>query len=115
MKNKVYDITKEQRQLLMFTTLQDGRNALDYVSSWPYEEERSWVAAAILSCVGHCYTLDRLTVSWEARELRFADAGSMGRGTERHPSPAAEHHDLFGMGTPAFRRGGETPTFPFFD
>lgn len=93
MKDPTSDITKEQRQLLMFTTLQDGRNAWDVVSSWPDDEERPWVAAAILSCVDHCYTLDRLTISWEARELRFADAGSTSRGTERHPTPAAEHHE----------------------
>ena len=64
------DIGEEQKQLLMDTKLQDGTTAYNYVMSWP-EADQPWVAAGILSCIRKGYSLNRLTINWEARELRY--------------------------------------------
>ena len=66
-------IGKEQKQLLKATRLQDGTTALDYVLSWP-EEDQSWIAAGILSCIGKGYSLNRLTINWEARDLKYVNS-----------------------------------------
>ena len=63
-------IGEEQKQLLMDTKLQDGTTAYNYVMSWP-EADQPWVAAGILSCIRKGYSLNRLTINWEARELRY--------------------------------------------
>ena len=63
-------IGKEQKQLLKATRLQDGTTALDYVLSWP-EADQSWALAGVLSCIGKGYSLNRLTINWEARDLRY--------------------------------------------
>lgn len=63
------NITEEQKQQLMATTMDCGRNAWDYVQS-KSEADQPWVAAGILSCIGKGYSLNRLTVNREARELR---------------------------------------------
>ena len=63
-------IGKEQKQLLKATRLQDGTTALDYVLSWP-EADQPWAMAGILSCIGKGYSLNRLTINWEARDLRY--------------------------------------------
>ena len=59
-----------QIQLLKLTTLHNGRNAWDFVQSFT-DGDKEWIAAGIQSCVDHCYGLDLLTISWEARELRY--------------------------------------------
>lgn len=63
-------IGKEQKQLLKATRLQDGTTALDYVLSWP-EAAQPWAMAGVLSCIEKGYSLNRLTINWEARELRY--------------------------------------------
>lgn len=63
------NITEEQKQQLMATTMDCGRNAWDYVLTWPTDDQ-PWIAAGILSCMKKGYSLNRLTVNWEARELR---------------------------------------------
>ena len=63
-------IGKEQQ--LMATRLQDGTTALDYVRSWP-EADQPWVLAGVLSCIGKGYSLNRLTINWEARDLRYGN------------------------------------------
>ena len=70
MENPVPEITSEQQQQLKATILQDGMNAWDYVLS-KAEADQPWVAAGILSCIGKGYSLNRLTINWEARELRY--------------------------------------------
>ena len=70
MENPASAITEEQKQQLMATTLQDGMNAWDFVQS-KAETDQPWVAAGILSCIGKGYSLNRLTINWEARDLRY--------------------------------------------
>ena len=70
MKNPVFEITEEQKQTLKQATLQDGMNAWDYVQS-KAEADQPWVAAGILSCIEKGYSLNRLTINWEARDLRY--------------------------------------------
>ena len=65
-------IGKEQKQQLMSTMLQDGTTALDYVLSWP-EADQPWALAGVLSCIGKGYSLIRLTINWEARDLRYGN------------------------------------------
>ena len=62
-------IGKEQKQLLKATRLQDGTTALNYVLSWP-EEDQPWVAQGILSCIEKGYRLDLLMIGWETRDIR---------------------------------------------
>lgn len=66
------NITEEQRKTLMKTTLQGGQNAWAYTLTWPTDDQ-PWIAAGILSCMKKGYSLNRLTVNWEARELRYAN------------------------------------------
>ena len=63
-------IGEEQKQQLMATMLQDGTTAYDYVMSWP-EEDQPWALAGVLSCIEKGYSLNRLTINWEARDLRY--------------------------------------------
>ena len=63
-------ITTEQQQQLMSTILQDGTTAYDYVMSWP-EAVQPWAMAGVLSCIEKGYSLNRLTINWEARDLRY--------------------------------------------
>jgi hypothetical protein len=70
MENPASEITENQKQQLMATKLQDGTSAYDYVMSWP-EADQPWAMAGILSCIGKGYSLNRLTINWEARELRY--------------------------------------------
>lgn len=65
-------ITEEQQRVLQQTTLQCGRNAWEYTLTWP-KDDQHWIAAGILSCMKKGYSLNRLTVNWEARSLRYAD------------------------------------------
>ena len=65
------EITEEQKQLLITTTLENGQNAWDFIQSSP-EVSRPWVAAGILSCMKKGYRLNLMMVGWEARDLRSA-------------------------------------------
>ena len=62
-------ITEEQKQLLQRTEFMDGTNAWEYVQ-WQKEADRPWVAAGILSLLKKGLPLNRLTVFWEAEDLR---------------------------------------------
>lgn len=64
-------LSEEQRQQIKEQTLHDNMNAWDYVLSWP-DDGQYWIALGILSCIKHGYSLNRLTVNWEARDLRYA-------------------------------------------
>ena len=74
----IQNITEEQKQLLKLTTLRDGKNAWEVVQSLA-DADRPRVAAGILSCVNHCYGLDRLTINWETRELRYVNRTDSGQ------------------------------------
>ena len=63
-------VTTEQQQQLMAARLQDGTSAYDYVMSWP-EADQPWAMAGVLSCIEKGYSLNRLTINWEARDLRY--------------------------------------------
>ena len=63
-------IGEKQIGLLKTTMLQDGTIAIDYVLSWP-EADQPWALAGVLSCIGKGYSLNRLTINWEARKLRY--------------------------------------------
>ncbi len=70
MENPAPVINEKQIDLLKATTLQEGMNAWDFVQS-KAETDQSWIAAGILSCIEKGYSLNRLTINWEARELRY--------------------------------------------
>ena len=63
-------VTPEQQQQLMAARLQDGTSAYDYVMSWQ-EADQPWALAGLLSCIKKGYSLNRLTINWEARDLRY--------------------------------------------
>jgi len=64
-------IGEEQIETLKTAKLQDGTSAYDYVMSWS-EADQPWALAGVLSCIGKGYSLNRLTINWEARELRYS-------------------------------------------
>ena len=70
METLISSIGEEQTETLKTTMLQDGTSAYDYVMSWP-EADQPWALAGVLSCIGKGYSLNRLTINWEARELRY--------------------------------------------
>lgn len=72
MKATVSEITSEQQQQLKATTLQDGMNAWDFVQS-KAKADQPWIAVGILSCIEKGYSLNRLTINWEARDLRYGN------------------------------------------
>ena len=63
-------INEKQIETLKTTILQDGTTAYDYAMSWP-EADQPWAMAGVLSCIGKGYSLNRLTINWEARDLRY--------------------------------------------
>ena len=63
-------MTDEQQQQLKAITLHEGMNAWDFVQS-KAEADQPWIAAGILSCIKKGYSLNRLTINWEARDLRY--------------------------------------------
>ena len=65
-------INDKQIETLKSTRLQDGTTALDYVLSWP-EVDQPWAIAGVLSCIEKGYSLNRLTINWEARELKYGN------------------------------------------
>jgi hypothetical protein len=38
--------------------------------SWP-EADQPWALVGVLSCIKKGYSLNRLTINWEARDLRY--------------------------------------------
>ena len=64
------ELTEKQIETLKTATLTNGTNAWEFVQSRP-QDAQSWVAKGILSCIGKGYSLNRLTINWEARELRY--------------------------------------------
>ena len=70
MENPALEITEEQKQQLVAIKLQDGTSAYDYVMSWT-EADQPWALAGVLSCIKKDYSLNRLTINWEARDLRY--------------------------------------------
>lgn len=66
------EIKEEQIENLKATTLQDGMNAWDYVQS-KAEADQPWIVKGILSCIEKGYSLNRLTINWEARDLRYGN------------------------------------------
>ncbi|MBR4363648.1 MAG: hypothetical protein IKP33_01765 [Prevotella sp.] len=62
-------VSEEQKQLLQRTTMQCGRNAWEYMLTRP-KDDQHWIAVGILSCMKKGYSLNRLTINWEARDLR---------------------------------------------
>lgn len=70
MEKSALEITDDQKQKLMATILQDGTTALDYVMSWP-KADQPWALAGVFSCIEKDYSLNRLTINWEARNLRY--------------------------------------------
>lgn len=70
METPISGIGEEQVEILKTTKLQDGTTAYDYVTSWP-EVDQPWALAGVLSCFNKGYSLNRLTINWEARDLRY--------------------------------------------
>ena len=70
MEEHLTGIGEEQTETLKTTMLQDGTSAYDYVMSWP-KADQPWALAWVLSCIGKGYSLNRLTINWEARDLRY--------------------------------------------
>lgn len=70
MENPAPVINEKQIELLKVTTLQEGMNAWHFVQS-KAEADQPWIAAGILSCIEEGYSLNRLTINWEARDLRY--------------------------------------------
>ena len=70
METLISGIGEEQIETLKTTKLQDGTSAYDYVMSWP-EEDQQWALAGLHSCIEKGYSLNRLTINWEARDLRY--------------------------------------------
>lgn len=65
-------LTEEQVQQLKQITFQGGQNAWLYVQSWS-EDDQYWIATGILSCIEKGYNLNKLTVNWEARDIKYAE------------------------------------------
>lgn len=72
MENPASEITENQKKQLMVMTLQDGMNAWDFIQS-KAQADQPWGAAGILSCIEKGYSLNRLTINWEARDLRYGN------------------------------------------
>jgi len=70
MENPAPVINEKQIELLKATMLQEGMNAWNFVKL-KAEADQPWVAAGILSCIEKGYSLNRLTINWEARDLRY--------------------------------------------
>ena len=72
MENPVPVINEKQIDLLKATTLQEGMNAWDFVQS-KVETDQPWVVLGIQSCIEKGYSLNRLTINWETRDLRYGN------------------------------------------
>lgn len=65
-------VNEKHTELLKATKLQDGTSAYDYVMSWP-KADQPWALSGVLSCIKKGYSLNRLTINWEAREQRYGN------------------------------------------
>lgn len=63
------ELSEKQIETLKGTTLTNGQNAWDYVQS-KAEADQPWIVKVILSCIEKGYSLNRLTINWEARDIR---------------------------------------------
>jgi len=63
------NMTDEQKHQLQGITIANGTNAWEYVMQQS-EETQHWIAAGILSCVKKGRILNRMTIFWEAEDLR---------------------------------------------
>ena len=63
------NITEEQKRQLQNITIGKGTNAWEYVLQQP-EDAQYWIAAGILSLAKKGLPLNRLTIFWEAEDLR---------------------------------------------
>lgn len=64
------ELADEQKHQLQNITLANGENAWEWLSDKP-ETDRHWLAAGILSCVEKGRILNRMTIFWEAEDLRI--------------------------------------------
>ena len=62
-------ISDEQKQHLQNITIGNGTNAWDYVLQHS-EDDQYWIAAGILSLTKKGLPLNRMTIFWEALDLR---------------------------------------------
>lgn len=62
-------MTDEQKQQLQGITIANGTNAWEYVLQQPFENQ-CWIATGILSLTKKGLPLNRLTIFWEAEDLR---------------------------------------------
>lgn len=62
-------ISEEQKQQLQNITIGKATNAWNYVLQQP-EDSQYWIAAGILSLAKKRFPLNRLTIFWEAEDLR---------------------------------------------
>jgi len=65
-------LTDAEIEQLQQTAFQGGQNAWEYIKSQRTDIQR-WTAISILSCMKKGYSLNKLTINWELRDLRFAD------------------------------------------
>ena len=63
------NMTDEQKQQLQGITIANGTNAWEYVLQQPFENQ-CWIATGILSLTKKGLPLNRLTIFWEAEDLR---------------------------------------------
>lgn len=63
------NMTDEQKQQLQGITIANGTNAWEYVMQQS-EKTQYWIAAGILSLTKKGHPLNRLTIFWEAEDLR---------------------------------------------
>ena len=63
-------LTEEQKQLLQQTMFDNGMTAWEYMLTRP-KDSQPWIIAGILSCIKKGYSLNLLTINWEARDLRY--------------------------------------------
>ena len=68
-RKRMLALNEHDIQLLKRTTMQCGRNAWEYMLTRP-KDDQHWIAVGILSCMKKGYNLNRLTINWEARDLR---------------------------------------------
>ena len=66
-------VTEEQKKLLQQTTLDNGMTAWEFTLTRP-KESQPWIIAGILSCMKKGYGMTLLEISWEARDLRYAQS-----------------------------------------
>ena len=69
------ELTEEQKKMLQSIVMGNGMTAWEFVLTRP-KDSQPWLVAGILSCMKKGYGLTRLEISWEARDLRYAQSPS---------------------------------------